>query len=273
MEQSMNFVIEKPLRSLRSGTAVVALLAAMTLVSLPSANADEAQAKALFKAMSDYLAAQNAVSFDYDSSLEIITKQNQKIAFTSSGSVTLKRPDKIRATRTGGFANVEMVFDGKTLSLLGKGANVYAQAKVSGTIDHLVDELRDKYHKPMPAADLLMSNPYDQLMPLVTDIKDLGSGVIRGQECDHLAFRTKEADFQLWIAQGDRPYPCRYVITTTKVKGWPQYTVDVRNWKTGSEVATDDFSFKAPADAKMLKPDQLPDLDELPRELVKGIPK
>jgi hypothetical protein len=272
MERHMNNVVEK-LLSARSGAAVVALSAAMALVSLPSANADEAQAKNLFKAMSDYLAAQNAVSFDYDSSLEIITKQDQKIAFTSSGSVMLKRPDKIRATRTGGFANVELVFDGKTLSLLGKIANVYAQAEVPGTIDHLVDELRDKYHRPLPAADLLMSNPYGQLMPLVTDVKDLGSGVIRGQECDHLAFRTKEADFQLWIAQGDRPYPCRYVVTTRKVKGWPEYMIDVRNWKTGSEVATDDFSFKAPANAKMLKPGQLPSIDELPRALVKGIPK
>ena len=269
----MSYVVEKLLRSARYGAAAFALSAAMVLGCLPSANADEAQAKKLFKAMSDYLAAQNAVSFDYDSSLEITTKKDQKIAFASSGSVTLHRPNKIRATRRGGFANVEMVFDGTTLSLLGKAANVYAQAKVSGTIDHLVDELRDKYHKPMPAADLLMSNPYAQLMPLVTDIKDLGSGVIRGQECDHLAFRTKEADFQLWIAQGDRPYPCRYVITTTKVKGWPQYTVDVRDWKTGSEVATDDFSFKAPADAKMLKPGELPDIDDLPREVVKGLPK
>ena len=34
-------------------------------------------------------------------------------------------PDKLRATRTGGFASVEMVSDGKTLSLLGKNANVY----------------------------------------------------------------------------------------------------------------------------------------------------
>jgi hypothetical protein len=57
-----------------------------------------------------------------------MTKQNQKIAFTSSGSVTVKRPDKIRATRTGGFANVELVFDGKTLSLLGKIANVYGRS-------------------------------------------------------------------------------------------------------------------------------------------------
>ena len=48
----------------------------------------------------------------------------------------------------------------------------------------------------------------------VTDVKDLGSGVIGGKECDHLAFRAKDTDWQIWIAQGDEPYPCRYVITS-----------------------------------------------------------
>ena len=152
--------------------------------------------------------------------LEIVSSQQQKIGLASSGTLTLERPDKLRATRTGGFANVEMVFDGKTLSLLGKNANLYAQVEAPGTIDHLVDELRDKYHRPVPAADLLMSDPYKELMPPVTDVKDLGSGVIRGVECDHLAFRTKEVDWQIWIAQGARPYPCRYVITSKKVTGW-----------------------------------------------------
>jgi hypothetical protein len=71
-------------------------------------------------------------------------------------------------------------------------------------------------------------------------------------------------DWQIWIAQGDRPYPCRYVITTKKVKGWPQYTVDVRDWKTGAEVAADDFAFKVPPGARKLKPGESPDVDELP---------
>ena len=243
----------------------VAALAMTAMLGATAAHADEAQAKNLLRAMSDYLAAQKAISFEYDTNLEIVTKQQQKLGLASSGTVTLNRPDKIRATRSGGFANVEMVFDGKTLTFLGKNANVYAQAEVPGTIDHLIDELRDKYHRPAPAADLLSSDVYGELMPLVVDVKDLGSGVIRGVECDHLAFRTKEVDWQIWIAQGDRPYPCRYVITTRKVTGSPQYTVDVRDWKTGAEVASDDFSFTAPADAKKLKLSDLPDIDELPR--------
>jgi hypothetical protein len=101
-------------------------------------------------------------------------------------------------------------------------------------------------------------------MPLVTDTKDLGSGVIHGVECNHLAFRTADVDWQIWIATGDKPYPCRYVITTTQVTGLPQYTLDVRDWKTGSEVAADDFAFKAPADAKKIDLSKLADTDELP---------
>ena len=159
----------------------------------------------------------------------------------SSGTLTLDRPDKLHATRTGGFADVALAFDGSMLTLLVKNANAYAQVEEPGTMDNLVDQLRNKYNRPVPAADLLMSNVYDQLMPQVIDTKDLGSGVIGGVECDHLAFRTPEVDWQIWIAQGSRPYPCRYVITSPQVEGSPQYTIDVRAWKTGAEVASDLF--------------------------------
>ena len=231
---------------------------------MSAGRADEANAKSLLKAMSDYLAAQKAISFDYDSNLELVSTQQQKIALASSGALTLNRPDKLHATRTGGFANIEMVFDGKALTLLGKNANLYAQIEAPGTIDQLVDLLRDKYHRPVPAADLLMSDPYKELMPEVNDAKDLGSGVIHGVECDHLAFRTKEVDWQIWIAQGARPYPCRYVITSKKVTGWPQYTLDIWAWKAGAEVASDGFKLEIPAGAKQLTTAQVPELNEIP---------
>ena len=178
--------------------------------------------------------------------------------------MTLNRPDKIHVTRHGGFADVDAMFDGKTLSLLGRNANVYGQVDVPGSIDHLIDELRDKYHRPVPGADLLQSNLYDALMSSVTNVKDLGSGVIGGVECDHLAFRNKEVDWQIWIAQGARPYPCRYVITSKLVDDGPQYSVRIRDWKAGTEVAPDDFSFKNSTDAKKMELKDL-DTDELPK--------
>lgn len=245
-------------------SAIALAVAAAGLASMSVARADETQAKSLLKAMSDYLGAQKTISFEYDTNLDIVTTQQQKIGLASSGTLTLERPDKLHATRAGGFANVEMVFDGKTLTLLGKNANLYAQVEAPGTIDHLVDELRDKYHRPVPAADLLMSDPYNELMPPVTDVKDLGSGVIRGIECDHLAFRTKEVDWQIWIAQGARPYPCRYVITSKEVKGSPEYTLDIRAWKAGSDVVSDSFKLEIPPGAQKLMPEQIPDLNDIP---------
>jgi hypothetical protein len=55
----------------------------------------------------------------------------------------------------------------KTVTSFGKNANAYAQAEAPGTIDQSVDVLRNKYHQPVPGADLLMTDVYDQLMPEV----------------------------------------------------------------------------------------------------------
>ena len=251
-------------RAIQIWIVVLAAVVIAGTAAISAGRADQADAKRLFKAMSDYLAAQKAISFDYDVNLELVSRQQQKIALVSSGTMTLNRPDKFHMTRTGGFANVEMVFDGKTLTLLGKNTNLYTQVEAPGTIDQLVDVLRDKYHRPVPAADLLMSDPYRELMPEVNDVKDLGSGVIHGVECDHLAFRTKEVDWQIWIAQGARPYPCRYVITSKKVTGWPQYTLDIWAWKTGTEAASDSFKLEIPSGAKKLTPAEVPELNEIP---------
>src|SRR5262245_28303082 len=101
-----------------AGMLTAALAAAVVLMaSTPPAGAEESQAKSLFKAMSDYLAAQNAISLEYDSTLEVVTKEGQKIGLASSGTLTLNRPDKLHATRKGGFVNVELAFDGKTVTM------------------------------------------------------------------------------------------------------------------------------------------------------------
>ncbi len=259
MVEPFQYAVSRPSR------LVLVIAAGLSLgAATVSAHADEAQAKSLLRAMSDYLAAQKTISFDFDSSLDIVTKDGQKLTLASSGAVTLDRPDKVRATRSGGFADVEMVFDGKMASILGKNANTYAQVEAPGTIDQLIDTLHDKYHRPIPGADLLLSKVYDQLMASVTDVKDLGSGVVGGVECNHLAFRASDFDWQIWIATGDRPYPCLYTITSSQVAGSPEYRLGIRNWKSGSEVASADFSFKPPAGAQQLDVSKLANADELP---------
>ncbi len=263
----MRSLVWKSARISKAGLAAAALALMVCLGTPSGARADEADAKKLLKAMSDYMAAQKAISFEFDAILEVLTKDKQKLALASSGSVILNRPGKIRARRAGGHADIEMLFDGETLTLFGNNANLYTQISVPGTIDNLVDVLREKYQRPLPAADLLMSDAYGQLMADVTDIKDLGSGVIGGVECDYLAFRKKEIDFQIWIAQGDRPYPCRYVITSKDIPLSPQYSIQIRDWKTGNAVASD-FGFNNPPNATKVDLKDLKGMIALPKYFI-----
>lgn len=226
---------------------------------------DSVEARTRLKAMSDYLVAQKFASVSFDSLLEVVTTSDQKLALASSGTVTLSRPDWVRATRSGGFADVEILFDGKTLTLLGKNINRYIQVAMPGTVDHLIDELKDTYNRPLPAADLLLTNAYEQLMQGVFDSKDLGSGVIGGTECDSFAFRKEEVDWQIWIAQGDRPYPCRFVVTSKFIEREPQYSIQFRDWKFGDDVTVRNFTFQNPSNAQKVELRDLQDkIGDLP---------
>jgi hypothetical protein len=217
------------------------------------------------------VAAQKDISFSYDATLEVVTPSDQKLGLASSGAVTLSRPDKLLARRSGGFVDVESIFDGKTLTLLGKNLNKYTQLELPGTVDQLIDELKDKYGLPLPAADLLTTDSYNELMQGVYDSKDLGSGVINGTECDSLAFRKEEVDFQIWVAQGSEPYPCRLIITSTGIRNGPAYTVEIRDWKTGDAVAKEDFVFVNASNAERIDIKDIKDkIGDLPENFVMG---
>jgi hypothetical protein len=98
----------------RLTAAIVALLATVLLV--PSQARAEDDAKEILKKMSDYIAGQQSFSVAYDSDVEVITPDLQKIQFTNSGQMRVSRPDKIKAERGGGYSDVELFLDGKTSS-------------------------------------------------------------------------------------------------------------------------------------------------------------
>jgi hypothetical protein len=247
----------------------LALLACASLLA-PAAQAQQDDALKILKSMSDYVAAQKSISLTYDTDIEVITPEIQKIQFASSGQVQLSRPDKLRATRTGGYANVEIVFDGKTASVLGKNINAFTQFDAPGTVDQLVDTLRKKYSVALPGADLFMSNAYEVLSADVLHGAHIGQGVIAGFECEHLAFRNDDTDWQLWVQTGDTPIPRKFVITSKTQTAAPQYTLVVREWKTDAPADANAFAFKAPDGAKKLDAGALAGLDEVPPGLPMG---
>lgn len=241
------------------------------LVTLPTrAHAQDGEAKSLLKAMSDYVSSQKTVELTFDSDIEVITPQLEKIQFTNSGEVLLSRPDKLRAHRVGGYADVALFFDAKTVSVYGKHINGYAQFDAPGNVDQLIEALRHGHGVALPGADLLLSNSYDVLTADVKEAKYIGRGVIDGVQCEHLAFRNFDTDWQLWVEVGKSPIPRKMVITSKTLNSAPQYTLRVKSWKTGVEPGRDAFAFTPPAGAEKLSPDALIELDELPQGAQEG---
>lgn len=260
--RSTRSLFRAPSQAARWSGAIAAVI--LVWAGGPAASAAEDDSMAILKSMTDYLAAQQTISLTFDSDIEIITPEMEKIQFTNSGEVLLNRPDKLRARRVGGYSDVELVYDGKKISILDRGGNGYAQIEAPGTVDELIAALRAGHGVALPGADLLLTGAYDILLADVMEAKHIGRGVVDGRECEHLAFRNFDTDWQIWIEVGERPMPCKMVITSKTINSAPQYTLRVRKWETGVEIAPDAFAFVPPAGAAQLDQNSLIHLDELP---------
>ena len=240
------------------------ILPAAILVAGPALQAKENDALSILKAMSQYVGQQSVIELTFDSAIEVITPQLEKIQFTNSGGALLSRPDKLRAHRLAGHSDVSLYFDGKTVSVYGKGANGYAQFDGPASVDQLIDALSVGHGIALPGADLLRSQSYDALAADVIEAKYIGRAVIDERECEHLAFRNFDTDWQLWVEAGERPIPRKMVITSKTINSAPQYTLRIKEWRTSVTLEPGVFSFTAPAGAQQLSADALVQFDELP---------
>lgn len=253
---------------LRSGWRwlVVGWVAVMGL-SVPispvnSADAIDPEATKILQSMSAYLAATKAFSVNADIDFEIVTKNGQKLQLSSYATTVVQRPEKFYIQRKGSIANAEFVFDGKTLTVLGKKSNVYSQFNVAGSIDDAIRRFELETGVPTPGGDLLFANPYAILSNGVESSTYVGTTYINGIECYHLAFREDEVDWQIWVQTGDRPLPMKYVITSKLQAAAPQYEIRLRDWVTNPQINPKQFTFVAPQGARKLQTLPAIELDE-----------
>jgi hypothetical protein len=248
------------------------VLGAAALLSLTTtlSRAQDGNPRQILKAMSDYMAAQRTLSVRYDADIEVITPDLQKIQFTASGDVLVDRQAGLRATRTGGYADVELIFDGKAVIVHNRPAKTFTRLEAPGAVDAMVQRLRSEHGIEIPGADLLLSGSFEQLTADVVDAKHVGLGVIDGVECEHLAFRNQDTDWQLWVETGARPIPRKYVITSKSVAQAPQYTLRIKEVRTDVKPEASTFVFKTPDGVKQVGLDTLGDIDEVPPGITAG---
>jgi hypothetical protein len=199
--------------------------------------------------MSDYLAGLKEFSVRGTSTMEYVLKDGQKILFTGTSDVFVQRPNHVRANRVGDVTDVEFYYDGSNISLYGKQKQFYAAAPAPPTIDAMLDDIRTRLGMEPPGADLLYSDVYNGLMEDVTEARYVSSSVVGGTKTNHLAFRGKDVDWQIWIEDGDKPLPRKYLIVTKGTQGQPEFGVELSGWNLSPNLSVTTFKFTPPPNA------------------------
>jgi hypothetical protein len=233
-------------RIIERGAAAVALLLAAGLVQTALAQPAGVvpAAERLLRTATDFLAHQQKFSLDTESSIEVVLDSGQKIQFDHTVKISVERPNKFRAQRTGDLVDQVFYYDGKSLTMHNPHGKYYATIAAPRTLEEMLDFAREKLDVIAPAGDILYRNAYDILMHDVTSGFVVGKGVVNGVHCDHLAFRAPNVDWQIWIEEGPRPLVRKLVITTRDKLNAPQFTVVVRNWNLKPKFDATTFSFK-----------------------------
>ena len=231
-----------------------AVASILSFLAFPAMCADgiDPDADTILKSMSAYLGGIKTFSMNADIDFEIVAPNGQKLQLSSLATVVMERPEKFHITRKGMLADVEFIFDGKTLTLYGKNLNGYARIQVPGTIDNAIRAYELETGLPAPGADLLFADSYAVLSAGVENSVYVGTAYVNGVECHHLAFREAKVDWQLWIKTGDEPLPMKYVISTKWLTGAPQYELRLRDWNTSPTIKDEQFAFSAPTGAVQL---------------------
>jgi len=243
--------------------ATAAVLGGVASAAAMSEEGAAPNADGILRSMSNYLAGLSSFSVKADIDNEIITQSGQKLQLSGSAGVVMDRAGKMYLTREGMFADVELFFDGKTLTIHGKKRDLYMQLDAPGSNDAAIRLLELETGLDMPGADLLFADPYATLASGVTQGEYIGATIVGGIEVHHLAFRKDKVDWQLWVKTGDQPLPVKYVITSKWMTGAPQYALRLHDWNTQPKIPDGQFVFTPPKGATRLDAVPVNELGEI----------
>ena len=230
---------------------LVLLTAGATEIRAQSPTVDPA-ATQILKRMTDYLGNLKNFSVHTQNTLEDLLDSGHRVDFDVSASMIVSRPNKLHAARKGELIDQIFYYDGKTLTLYNPSDKVYATEPAPASIEELLDFARESLRLTVPAADLVYRYAFAILMQDVNMAIVVGKAVINGVKCDHLLFSRPGVDFQVWVADGDRPLPYKYVVTDTETPARISITTVMSDWNLAPAVADTKFIFVPPQGAKKI---------------------
>jgi hypothetical protein len=211
-------------------------------------NSVNPEADRLLRSVCAHLAAAKAFSFKAEVWEDTVV-EGHKVSTAKTVITEVRRPDRVQMEVRSPKRSRGFWYDGKSVTLLDRKANLYGAVAALATIDQTLDAANDQYGINFPLEDFLVNDPYASAMAAVNDGAYFGKVDLLGTPCQHVAFSTDQVDFQLWIQDGPKPLPRKYVITYKQQDAQPQFTAIFSDWNLKRSLPDKTFVFSAPKGA------------------------
>lgn len=213
-----------------------------------SANAVDADSVEALKHMGTYLQSLKRFQLTIHLSSEKVLQDEQKLQRSTSATLQVLRPNKLKATMSSAVSERELFYDGKHATLYTPALKYYGTTEAADTISGMIDQLAARYGIELPMADLFLwgtpAAPVDQ----IESAMNAGQSVVAGVLCDHYAFRQGKVDWQIWISAGNQPLPRKIVITNRRDDARPQ-SISLLSWNLKPAFKDAVFTFLPPQGA------------------------
>jgi hypothetical protein len=225
----------------------------------------EDKAVSKLKAMSTFVTGLKSFRFQTDETLDGATEfhgQNVKVQYSTRRTVSVKRPDKLFITLQGDISQRMLWLQAGRLTIYDSKAGEWTAMSAMATPEATMLAVRNQAGMVLPLGALIFGELSERIQKRADYALYLGKHDVRGQPAHHLLFAAVGYTWQLWIADGDRPLPIKFVVTDTSTPAQPQYSVWISDWDSNLRLKASLFVPDVPKGAKQV--DALPILFGLP---------
>jgi hypothetical protein len=215
--------------------------------------ADRQDPQVIFERMARFLAGTRQFQVTLTMGYEVVQTTGQKLEFSERRQITVARPDRFRVDiqKSNGEAG-QVFYDGQRLTVYSETHRVYAQTEKPGRVDDALVYLLRNLDMRMPLALMFHSRFPEEMQTRIETLSFVELSAVTDTPCAHLAGRTGEVDFQIWIPSTGEPLPRRVVITYRQEAGQPSFWADFSDWRLATSLSAADFAFSPPDGAERI---------------------
>jgi hypothetical protein len=226
--------------SVRFTAAVVVSLASVGACRVINAD-PAARGRQIVERMSTTLASAQSLSVTTHEVRDRVKADGSIQHVNAVRQTVVRRPDRLYFRSTGDVNN-EGWYDGVGLTLALHNEKVFAQARMPESLDRALDAIHERYDVPMPLADFVYSSPAKALLTDSTTGGWVGQEDIDGRATDHVSFKDKGVEWEVWVPTAGSALPLRAVLRFPKSKRLRAVAMTFSDWSLAPEIAADRFT-------------------------------